>query len=144
MTASGRKKRSEIKPEFIIKVPPQPAPGKISDAQQVQLDIIERTNFNSFDGQKISRLLKENRDLWRAVLMPLDLISLRDMPDGTWHADTLYIFVDDGCQFKLEELVREQFEADEIQWIGGSEAEDILGTTELEDRSSVILLIWWD
>jgi len=144
MTASGRKKRNEIKPEFIIRVPPQPAFGKISAAQQVQLDIIERTSFNSFDGQKISRLLKENRDLWRAVLMPLDLISLRDMPDGSWHADTLYIYADDGCQFKLEELVREQFDADEIQWIGSSEAEDILGTTELEDRSPVILLVWWD
>ena len=144
MTASGRKKRSEIKPDFIIKVPPQPASGRISEAQQVQLDIIERTNFNSFDGQKIAGLLKENRDLWRAVLMPLDLISLRDMADGSWHADTLYIYVDQGCQVRLEELVREQFDADELQWIGNSEAEDILGTTEVEDRSQVILLVWWD
>src|SRR4030095_2759085 len=118
MTESGRKKRNEIKPEFIIRIPPEPASGKITEAQQIQLEIIERTNFNSFNGQKITRLLKENRKLWRAVLMPLDLISLRDMPDGVWHADTLYIYVDDGFQVQLEELVRDQFDADEIQWIG--------------------------
>jgi hypothetical protein len=144
MASSGRKKRSEIKPEFIIRVPPQPASRRISEVQQVQLDIIERTKFNAFDGQKISRLLKENRDLWRAVLMPLDLISLRDMSEGSWHADTLYIYADDGCQYRLEELVREQFNADEVQWIGSSEAEDILGTAEVEGRSQVILLVWWD
>jgi hypothetical protein len=144
MAESGRKKRNEIKPEFIIRIPPEPASGKITEAQQIQLEIIERTNFNSFNGQKITRLLKENRKLWRAVLMPLDLISLRDMPDGVWHADTLYIYVDDGFQVQLEELVRDQFDADEIQWIGNPETENILGTTEVEDQSQVILLVWWD
>lgn len=82
--------------------------------------------------------------MWHAVLMPLNLISLRDMETGRWHADTLYIYVEDGYQFQLEELVREQFNADEIQWIGGSDAEDILGTTEVEDKSDVILEVWWD
>jgi hypothetical protein len=56
----------------------------------------------------------------------------------------MYIFAEDGYQLQLEELVREQFDADEIQWIGGSEAENILGTTEVGNRSQVILFVWWD
>jgi hypothetical protein len=144
MTASGRKKHKDIKPQFIINVPAQPVPGKMSEAQQFQLELIERTNFNSFNGRKIVGLLKENQKMWRSVLMPLDLISLRDMSDGPWHADTMYIYAEDGYQFQLEELVREQFDADEIEWIGGSEAENVLGTTEVEDRSQVILFVWWD
>jgi hypothetical protein len=139
-----KKKRSDIKPTFIISPSPQPVSKKISKAQRIQLDIIAQTNFNFFDGRKIAELLKANHKMWRAVLLPLDFISLRDMDDGWWHADTLYIYPEDGYQFQLEELVREQFNADEIQWIGGSTAADMLGTTEVEDKSHVILEIWWD
>jgi hypothetical protein len=144
MAANGRKKHRDIKPEFIINVPSQPVSGKISESQKFQLELIERTNFNSFNGRKIADILKENRHMWRSVLMPLDLISLRDMSAGSWHADTMYIYAEDGYQFQLEELVREQFDADEIQWIGGSDAENILGMTEVENRSRVILFVWWD
>lgn len=139
-----RKKRSDVKPTFIINTSPQQTSKKISEAQQIQLDVIAKTNFNFFDGRKIVELLKENHKMWRAVLLPLDLISLRDMEDGWWHADTLYIYPEDGYQFQLEELAREQFNADEIQWIGSSSAADMLGTTEVEHKSQVILSVWWD
>lgn len=139
-----KKKRSDIKPEFIISPVPQLPEKKISEAQLIQLDVIAKTNFNLFDGKKIAELLKENRKLWRAVVLPLDPLSLRDMEGGWWHADTLYIYPADGYQFQLEELVREQFNADEIEWIGGSTAVDMLGTTEVENKSQVILSAWWD
>jgi len=139
-----RKKRSDIRPTFIISTSPQQISRKISEAQQIQLDVIAHTNFNFFEGRKIVELLKENHRMWRAVLMPLDMISLRDMEDGRWHADTLYVYPEDGYQFQLEELVREQFNADEIEWIDGSSAVDMLGTTEVEHKSQVILSVWWD
>ena len=138
------KKRSDIKPTFMISTLSQHVSKKISEAQKIQLDIIAHTNFNFFEGKKISELLKENHRMWRAVLMPLDLISLRDMEDDTWHADTVYIYPEDGYQSQLEELVREQFNADEIEWIGGSSAMDMLGMTEVENKSDVILSVWWD
>jgi len=138
------RKRTVVKPTFIISVPPQPTPKKISESQKIQLDIIAHTNFNFFDGRKIVELLKENHRMWRAVLLPLNLISLRDMDDGSWHADTLYIYPEDGYQFQLEELVREQFNADEIEWIGGSSAANLLGTSEVMHKSQVILSVWWD
>jgi hypothetical protein len=139
-----KKRRSDIKPEFIISPVPQLPDKKISEAQQIQLDIIAKTNFNLFDGKRIAEWLKENHKMWRAVLLPLDFISLRDMNDGHWHADTLYVYPEDGWQFKLEEVMREQFNADEVSWIGGSSAADMLGTTEVEEKSYVILEAWWD
>ena len=139
-----RKKRSDVKPTFMISNSPPQTSKTISEAQKLQLDVIARTNFNFFDGRKIAALLKEHHKMWRAVLMPLNLISLRDMEDGSWHADTLYIYPEDGYQFQLEELVREQFKADEIEWFGGSSAVDMLGTTEVGHKSQVILSAWWD
>jgi hypothetical protein len=143
-SSKGKKKRSDVKPTFLISNSPPEKMKSLSEAQKIQLDLIAKTNFNFFEGRKIAELLKENHRMWRAVLMPLDLISLRDMEGGRWHADTLYIYPEDGYEFQLEELVREQFKADEIQWIGGSAAVDMLGTTEVEHKSYVILSVWWD
>jgi hypothetical protein len=139
-----RRKRKDIKPEFMIPPVPQLPEKKISEAQQIQLDILAKTNFNFFKGRKIAEWLKENHKMWRAVLLPLDFISLRDMADGHWHADTLYIYPEDGWHFELEEVMREQFGADETSWIGGDSAVDMLGTTEVEGKSYVILEAWWD
>ncbi len=138
------KKRPAVKIEFVINPVPPESVKKISDAQQIQLDIIAKTNFNLFNGRKLAAWLKENHKMWQAVLLPLNLISLRDMADGYWHADTLYIYPEDGYQFKLEEVLREQFAADEVRWIGGESAGDMLGTTEVDDKSYVILEAWWD
>ncbi len=119
---------------------------KISRAQKFQLEVIARTNFNFCEGRKVAELLQENRRMWRAALMPLSMISLRDLEENSWHADTLYLYAEEGWQYSLEELVREQFNADEVHWIGGSSAVDYLGTSdpELKKKSSVILSVWWD
>ena len=138
------KKRRDVKIEFIINPVPEEPVKKISEAQQIQLDIIAKTNFNLFNGRELAKWLRANHKMWRAVLLPLDLISLRDMADGHWHADTLYIYPEDGYQFKLDEVLQEQFNADEIHWIGGENAGDMLGTSEVDDKSYVILEAWWD
>ncbi|MEP7137344.1 MAG: hypothetical protein ABI904_20665 [Chloroflexota bacterium] len=141
----GKKQRRDVKMEFIIpSVPQEPAIKQISESQQIQLDVIAKTNFNFFNGRRIAEWLRENHKMWRAVLLPLDFISLRDMADGYWHADTLYIYPEDSWGFKLEEILKEQFQADEVSWIGGSSAADLLGTSEVEDKSYVILEAWWD
>ena len=139
---SGKKK--DIKIEFTISPVPHQVEKKISEAQNFQLEVISRTNFNSFNGKRIAEWLRENYRMWRSVLLPLDFISLRDMANGNWHADTLYIYPEDGYHFKLEEIMKEQFHADETQWIGREDAMDLLGTDEIEDTSHVILSVWWD
>jgi hypothetical protein len=141
---SSGKKRPDVKMEFLISPLPQQIEKKMSEAQEIQLDIISKTNFNSFNGREISAWLKENYKMWRAVLLPLDFISLRDMANGSWHADTLYIYPEEGYQFKLEEIMKEQFHADETQWLDRDSVINMLGTTEVEDTSYIILSAWWD
>lgn len=138
------KKRRDVKIEFVVSPAPQEPEKKISEAQQIQLDIIAKTNFNFFRGREIAEWLRRNHKMWQAVLMPLDFISLRDMDDGHWHADTLYIYPEDGWGFELEEVMKEQFGADETSWIGGETAGEMLGTSEVDDKSYVILEAWWD
>ena len=138
------KKRRDVKIEFIIPPEPQLPEKRISEAQDIQLDIIASTNFNFFKGKEIAEWLRRNHEMWRAVLLPLDFISLRDMDDGHWHADTLYIYPEDGWGFELEEIMREQFQADETSWISGAKASEMLGTSEVADKSYVILEAWWD
>jgi hypothetical protein len=138
------KKRKDVKIELVIPSEPQVPEKTISEVQQIQLDIIAKTNFNYFNGKEIAAWLKENHKMWRSVLLPLNFISLRDMADGHWHADTLYIYPEDGWGFKLEEIMKEQFHADETRWIGGESAVDMLGDSDVDDQSHVILEAWWD
>lgn len=140
---SGKKKR-DMKVEFTIHPVLQQVEKKISEAQNFQLEVIAKTNFNNFNGREIARWLRENHKMWKTVLLPLDFISLRDMDDGHWHADTLYIYPEEGYGFQLEEIMKEQFQADETQWHGGSSASQMLGTSKVKDASYVILSAWWD
>jgi hypothetical protein len=144
MTQNNKKKKQDVKVEFTISPVLQEVEKKISEAQQIQLDVIAKTNFNRFSGKKIAQWLIENHKMWRTVLLPLDFISLRDMDSGHWHADTLFIYPEEGYGFKIEEIMKEQFHADETQWHGGESAMDMLGTSELRDKSYVILSAWWD
>lgn len=141
--SNGKKKRG-VKIDFTISPVLQHVEKIISEAQNFQLEVIARTNFNSFNGREIAAWLRENHRMWRAVLLPLGFISLRDLATGIWHADTLYIYPEDGYQFKLEEIMKEQFHADETQWFGRESAIRMLGTSKIEDTSYVILSAWWD
>jgi len=75
---SGKKKR-DVKVEFTIHPVLQQVEKKISEAQNFQLEVIAKTNFNNFNGREIARWLRENHKMWKTVLLPLDFISLRGM-----------------------------------------------------------------
>ena len=123
-------------------------PGlKITTIQDLQLQIISLTTHNNFNGRKINRLLRKNRHLWRAVMMPnKQLYPLRDMEDGLWSADTLYLLPREGRESELEDLAKEQFNADEISWIGGDQSLDLLGYWKKDavPNPKLILSVWWD
>src|SRR5437879_522457 len=74
--------------------------------QEIQLELIRRTRFNAFDGEKIYASLMKHRELWLAVLLDRPglpnyaeprsllmsgLIKLRDLEQNIWNADMLYI-----------------------------------------------------
>lgn len=114
--------------------------------QDLQFALIEQASFNSFDGSAVVASLKAHPGLWRGAIMKRDdLIPLRDIPNGYWNVDTLYILPVLGKESELEELASE-WNADEISWLGGEQACGALGSYSPEGRANprAVLSIWWD
>src|SRR5436305_15244579 len=74
--------------------------------QEIQLELIRRTKFNAFDGERIYASLMKHRALWQAVLLDrpglanyeqpgrllmASLIKLRDLDENLWNADQLFM-----------------------------------------------------
>jgi hypothetical protein len=124
-------------------------------AQDIQLELIRRWEFNAFDGPRVAAKLLEHRELWDAVLMDrlaisnpgslpaMGLIKLRDLPYNDWNVDTLYILARDqraakqlAAIFTMEEwggmLTVHDDRRDVESALGGG----------MEERA--VLAIWWD
>jgi len=121
--------------------------GKVGELQKLQLDIIAHTSFNSLDGRKIKELLLENCQLWRAVIIHgKEFLLLRELENDIWMADTIYILARVGSESQLEELVTENFEADEVHWVRDEMALVLFRNMEnyLEQNPPPVLSVWWD
>ena len=120
---------------------------KIGKLQKLQLDIIAHTNFNNLNGRKIKRLLIKHRQLWRAVIIQgNEFLLLRELENDHSMADTIYILARKGSETQLEELVNENFEADNVQWVRDEMALVMLRNQEnfLEQNLPPVLSVWWD
>lgn len=115
--------------------------------QAVQLELIRRTSFNMFDGERVHRDLVERRGEWSAVLLDRlpsrsDLIKLRDLPLGSWNADTLCVLARSlGDAHELEELGRDHWSADHVEVYGEEASAQALGTSRPE---GTVVTLWWD
>lgn len=120
---------------------------EINNVQELQLRLLEFASFNDFDGSKVLSQLRDNRHLWKAVLMTRlkDLVSLRDISKNEWNVDSLYILPQPGKELELEVMaLRWNARAHHVKWIGRSEAMHLLGTSSVKDVDKAILSIWWD
>lgn len=115
---------------------------KYTRPQEIVFEIMELASFNAFDGENIVRLLKENSNLWEAVFFGrhyMSLIQLRDIPDGHWNADTLWILPEKGKEKELTELAS-GFLADNVEWLSNEKSSHLLGS----GTAPQVLEIWWD
>ncbi len=107
------------------------------------MKLIEKTDFNAFDGRRIAADLRAHQDWWRACLLtrdsPSDLVCLRDLDGNHWNADTIYILSSDTNNAALEELAN-GWVADTVQWLSAKSADFRMGSRD-EGR---VLVIWWD
>lgn len=123
--------------------------------QEIQLELIRRTDFNAFHGERVVAALTAHRGLWEAVLMDRfcfsnpgrlprsGLIKLRDLSDNLWNVDTLYVLCPDATS------ARRLAEAVETEDWGGmvqvhddeDDVEDALGGT---GQPYAVVSIWWD
>lgn len=120
----------------------------VNPIQDLQLQLMRMASFNGFDGEAVAGDLLAHRHLWKGAIFdraayfvlharengacvdPIDDIRLRDIGDGYWNADTLYLTPADGCEDALETLAR-GWNADEVNWQDGPNA-------------GRFLRIWWD
>lgn len=126
--------------------------------QDIQLELLRRTQFNALDGERIVASLLKHRDLWLAFLLDrpgvpnyaeprhlltAGLIKLRDLPDNFWNADTLFILT--PTREQARQLARI---AEEEDWAGDvhvyedqREIDSALGVGRQEYG---LLSVWWD
>ena len=131
---------------------------EINEVQQLQFELMKKASFNFFNGEKVVKDLIVNKNLWKGVVMGraqyafddsdlykelIDLICLRDIANGLWNVDTVYILVEEGCEDELEKLAN-IWDADEIWWMKDKVAQQCLGIGTSKDYSKKILRIWWD
>lgn len=126
-------------------------PQKLALMQMVEV------RYNLYDPFVVVGDLLRHRDLWRSVLMcrgfPTDahrpgmpylhgdLIPLRDLPQGHWNVDTVYLLHDDTRTDDLTRLAG-GWRADEVDAVAGDEAGCLLGC--FGAAGVAILRVWWD
>jgi hypothetical protein len=124
--------------------------------QDLQLELIRRTQRNALDGEVVVRSLMRKRELWTAVLLdrlylwdqtslhlPIGgLIKLRDLPDNYWNADTLYILCESReAATKLMSMAADEWGGEPILCDNKDEVSRSLGSWH---EDNYIVRVWWD
>lgn len=139
----------------------------ISPAQEIYLSLIQAGGrWNRFDGRRIASELRQNRQLWRAVIIArepnvlnglpgtelcnrVNLVTLRDLPVGRTNLDSLFLLAEPGRQDALECLAR-SWSCDELVWVTQGEALRAMGVNWMaypdypQDEPRFLLELWWD
>ena len=118
-------------------------PKIITEAQEIQLNIIEKASFNDMDGYKIVKDLRDNQQCWQAAMIFRDeakLITLRDLDRNYLNLDTIYISV--ALDFTVGEVasLAKNWLYDEMVWLDKSVAMTEMGS----GNPPSVLKLWWD
>jgi hypothetical protein len=121
--------------------------------QEIQLELIRRTQYNAFDGERVFAALQAHWDLWDAALMDRfgiptpgelprsGLIKLRDLPGNYWNVDTLYVLCPDAARARQLAEIAEAW-AGEVQV---HDDEEEVGSALGSSREEwAIVTVWWD
>ena len=120
-------------------------PRSVNAIQAIQFKLMERSSFNSFDGPRVVRDLRNHRRLWCGVVMDRDdgsLLKLRDIGDNYWNVDTVYVLSSGADDVALARLAQ-HWSADARAWVAGSAAQKLLGEAGPGSHPR-ILEVWWD
>jgi hypothetical protein len=131
----------------------------LSRPQKLQFMLMLENCFNEFDPYRVVGDLLAHRGPWRGAIMDrafpvsedaqparahlhADLIKLRDIGDGHWNVDTLFLLTDAGHADELCRLA-EDWSADEIYVIDEPQAGALLGRWSLGSDTRIVA-VWWD
>jgi hypothetical protein len=127
--------------------------------QKLEFMLMLEANFNAFNPYQVVADLLDHRDLWTGAVMERgyvfpepsrpgwailrgDLIHLRDVGDGHWNVDTLYIHTAANSDAQWQQIVA-NWKADEVNFYEGELAGSLLGVFATNDPRK-ILRVWWD
>lgn len=133
-------------------------------AQALNLALLANASFNALDGERVAADLLAHPDLWLAAVIDraayrydgvvgalarseaVDWIKLRDLPDGYWNVDTLFVLAADDPEKNraLDELAQ-GWGADELDWLDDDpgvrrEFRPLAGGRP----APRVLRVWWD
>lgn len=126
--------------------------------QDIQLELIRRTRFNAFDGERVVASLMKHRSLWTAAMLDrpgvsppygsalllIDgLIKLRDLPDNLWNTDTLYVLTPSA---ETAHELGQHIEADNLggEIIVYEDPDEIGAALGMIGEECGLLTVWWD
>ena len=121
--------------------------NEINDIQKLYLELIVRSSFNNFDGYKVVKDLLKLRKYWYSVIMvresvseaPINLITLRDLPENVNNVDTLYILTDYLNLFYIFPTIKNEWNCDTLLIICSSKtAKKIENLYSVADESNVL------
>lgn len=126
--------------------------------QEIQLELLRRTQFNAMDGERIAASLLRHRDLWIAALLDRPglpdftnprrllmsgLIKLRDLSENFWNVDILYVLTRSAKE--AHALLRI---AEDEEWGGMphviEDREEVDRALGGGDGEEAVLRVWWD
>lgn len=130
----------------------------VSRPQKLIFMLMLEAQFNAFDPYRVVEDLLRHRESWDGVVMergfpcsaendPMqmhihgDLIALRDIGEGDWNVDTLFVLTTPKREAELESIAS-NWCADETNFERGDGASRLLGLWGGEPQS--ILRVWWD
>ena len=132
---------------------------RLSEAsiQDLQLELLRRTQFNEFFGDRVAASLERHRNLWRSAMLmrlgvernrdefpAMSLIALRDLPSNRWNSDLLVILCEslEKAEQLKEAAESEDWDADDYSFTDGDELSGAIGLYPADDM--VVLSAWWD
>jgi len=125
-----------------------------ASVQEIQLELLRRTQHNALEGPRLVASLLAHKNLWEAVMVDrfcisrpgklpaIGLVKLRDLPENDWNVDTLYVLCPNAKSAKA--------------LAGIAEAEDWGGMVLIHDHEDVdnalggsnpgqaMISVWWD
>ncbi len=112
--------------------------------QEIQLELIRRTEHNAFDGEQVFEDLLACRDWWEAVLLDRkhDSVKLRDLPGNLWNTDTLFVLATNEQNARRLAEFAEAWSADTVDIHSQDETQRELGSSGLEHQR--LVTFWWD
>jgi hypothetical protein len=115
----------------------------LNPVQKLQVALMCRSSFNNFDAYRVVRDLLSNRNLWDGAILDRrgDLIKLRDLPEGHWNVDTLFLLAKAENVSDLQSLAQD-WNVDAMEVLSGKKTDDKLGGGR--DDSDRVLTFWWD